>query len=145
MGIFAAQRGSIGRRPLTLMYLAWAVGMLMTAGFGLITAVWQGLFVAFVAEGSISLLIVLWYTMLQRLVPGRFLGRVMSLDWMISIAGLPLSFAVVGPLANWIGTDQTLILAGLLGAVVTIAAMFIPGALAPERDGRLAEAPAPPA
>ena len=88
------------------MYLAWALGMLMTAGFGLITAVWQGLIVAFVAEGSISLLIVLWYTMLQRLVPGRFLGRVMSLDWMISIAGLPLSFAVVGPLANWIGTDR---------------------------------------
>ena len=47
------------------MYLAWALGMLMTAGFGLITAVWQGLIVAFVAEGSISLLIVLWYTMLN--------------------------------------------------------------------------------
>jgi len=31
-------------------------------------------------------------------------------------------------------------LAGVLGAAVTIAAMFIPGALAPERDGRLAEA-----
>jgi hypothetical protein len=69
----------------------------------------------------------------------------MSLDWMISIAGLPLSFAVVGPLANWIGTDETLILAGLLGAAVTIAAMFIPGALAPERDGRLADASANPA
>ena len=112
----------------------------MTAGFGLITAVWQGLFVAFVAEGSISLLIVLWYTMLQRLVPEHFLGRVMSLDWMISIAGLPLSFAVVGPLANWIGTDETLILAGVAGAIVTIAAMFIPGARGPERDDRLAEA-----
>jgi DHA3 family tetracycline resistance protein-like MFS transporter len=122
------------------MYLAWALGMLMTAGFGLITAVWQGLFVAFVAEGSISLLIVLWYTMLHRLVPEHFLGRVMSLDWMISIAGLPLSFAVVGPLANWIGTDRTLILAGVAGAVVTVAAMFIPGARGPEHDGRLAEA-----
>jgi len=141
VGIVAAQRGSLGRRPITVMYLAWALGMLMTAGFGLITAVWQGLFVAFVAEGSISLLIVLWYTMLQRLVPEHFLGRVMSLDWMISIAGLPLSFAVVGPLADWIGTDRTLILAGVLGAGVTIAAMFIPGALSPERDGRLAGAP----
>jgi len=116
VGIVAAQRGSLGRRPITVMYLAWALGMLMTAGFGLITAVWQGLFVAFVTEGSISLLIVLWYTALQRLVPDRFLGRVMSLDWMISIAGLPLSFAVVGPLANWVGTDETLILAGVLGA-----------------------------
>jgi len=141
VGILAAQRGSLGRRPLTVMYLAWALGMLMTAGFGLITAVWQGLLVAFVTEGSISLLIVIWYTAVQRLVPDRFLGRVMSLDWMISIAGLPLSFAVVGPLANWIGTDETLILAGVLGAAVTIAAMFLPGALAPERDGRLAGAP----
>jgi MFS family permease len=142
VGIIAAQRGSIGRRPITVMYLAWALGMLMTAGFGLITSVWQGLFVAFFTEGSISLLIVLWYTALQRLVPDRFLGRVMSLDWMISIAGLPLSFAVVGPLANWIGTDETLILAGVLGAAVTLAAMFIPGARSPERDGRLTEAPA---
>jgi predicted outer membrane lipoprotein len=141
VGILAAQRGSLGRRPLTVMYLAWALGMLMTAGFGLITAVWQGLLVAFVTEGSISLLIVIWFTALQRTVPDRFLGRVMSLDWMISIAGLPLSFAVVGPLAAWIGTDATLILAGVLGAAVTIAAMFIPGALAPERDGRLAGAP----
>ena len=142
VGVVAAQRGSLGRRPITVMYLAWALGMLMTAGFGLITAVWQGLFVAFVTEGSISLLIVLWYTALQRLVPDRFLGRVMSLDWMISIAGLPLSFAVVGPLANWVGTDETLILAGVLGAAVTIGAMFIHGARSPERDGRLAEAPA---
>jgi Transmembrane secretion effector len=141
VGILAAQRGSLGRRPLTVMYLAWAIGMLMTAGFGLITAVWQGLLVAFVTEGSISLLIVIWFTALQRTVPDRFLGRVMSLDWMISIAGLPLSFAVVGPLAAWIGTDATLVLAGVLGAAVTIAAMFIPGALAPERDGRLAGAP----
>jgi predicted outer membrane lipoprotein len=140
VGIVAAQRGSIGRRPITVMYLSWALGMLMTAGFGLITAVWQGLFVAFVTEGSISLLIVIWYTSLQRIVPDQFLGRVMSLDWMISIAGLPLSFAVVGPVAEWIGTDRTLILAGVLGAGVTIAAMFIPGALAPERDGRLAGA-----
>ena len=141
VGVLAAQRGSLGRRPLTVMYLAWALGMLMTAGFGLITAVWQGLLVAFVTEGSISLLIVIWYTAIQRLVPDQFLGRVMSLDWMISIAGLPLSFAVVGPLADWIGTDQTLILAGVLGAGVTIAAMFIRGALSPERDGRLAGAP----
>jgi MFS family permease len=122
---------------LALVFAAGGLGSVLTAGFGLITAVWQGLFVAFVTEGSISLLIVIWYTALHRLVPDQFLGRVMSLDWMISIAGLPLSFAVVGPLAEWIGTDRTLILAGVLGAGVTIAAMFIPGALAPERDGRL--------
>jgi DHA3 family tetracycline resistance protein-like MFS transporter len=137
-----AQRGGLPRKPLTVMYLVWAVGMLMTAGFGLANAVWQAMIVSFVAEASIALLIVIWYTTLQRIVPDRFLGRVMSLDWMITIAGLPLSFAVVGPLAQWIGVDTTLILAGVVGAAVTIGGMFIPGALAPERDGRLAEATA---
>jgi MFS family permease len=142
VGLVMAQRGGLPRKPITVMYLVWALGMLMTAGFGLVTAVWQAMIVSFVAEASIAMLLVIWYTALQRIVPDRFLGRVMSLDWMITIAGLPLSFAVVGPLAQWIGADTTLILAGVLGGAVTIGGMFIPGARAPERDGRLAEAPA---
>jgi hypothetical protein len=75
---------------------------------------------------------------LQRLVPGHLLGRVTSLDWMITIGGVPLSFAAVGPLADAIGADLTLILAGLLGGAVTLGFMFVPGARAPERDGSLA-------
>src|SRR5436190_10647268 len=142
VGVVMAQRGGLPKKPLTVMYLVWALGMLMTAGFGLANAVWQAMIVSFVAESSIALLIVIWYTALQRIVPDRFLGRVMSLDWMITIAGLPLSFAVVGPLAQWIGVDTTLIIAGVVGGAVTIGGMFIRGARAPERDGRLAEAPA---
>jgi hypothetical protein len=75
-------------------------------------------------------------------VPRHLLGRVISLDWMISIAGVPLSFAIVGPLAGAFGADATLIGAGVLGAAVTIAFMFVRGARDPERDGRLSE-PAP--
>ncbi len=139
VGLTLGQRGALPRRPLTVMYLAWAVGMLMTAGFGVATAIWQAMVFGFLAEGSIALLIVLWFTMLQRLVPRHLLGRVISLDWMISIAGVPLSFAIVGPLAGAFGADATLIGAGLLGAAVTIAFMFVRGAREPERDGRLSE------
>ena len=139
VGLTMGQRGSLPRRPLTVMYVAWAVGMLMTAGFGIATAIWQAMIFGFVAEGSIALLIVLWYTMLQRLVPRNLLGRVISLDWMISIAGVPISFAIVGPLAAAFGVDATLIGAGVLGAVITIAFMFVRGARDPELDGRLAE------
>ena len=77
------------RKPITVLYLAWALGMLMTAGFGLVTSIWQAMVVAFVAEGSITVLVVVWYTLLQRLVPSRLLGRVASLDWLISAAGVP--------------------------------------------------------
>jgi hypothetical protein len=111
--------------------------MLATAGWGFVTGLWQGMLVALVGEGCISALIVIWMTLVQRLVPSELLGRVSSLDWMISTAGVPLSFAVVGPAASAFGVDATLIVGGVLGAVVTLAFMFYPGARSPERDGSL--------
>lgn len=139
VGLLMGQRGTLPRLPLTIMYVAWALGMLMTAGFGVATSIWQAMVFAFVAEGSIALLVVLWYTMLQRLVPRHLLGRVISLDWMISIAGVPLSFAIVGPLADAFGADATLVGSGVAGAAITMAFMFVRGARDPERDGRLRE------
>ncbi|MEO8425032.1 MAG: MFS transporter [Actinomycetota bacterium] len=132
------QRGGLPRRPLTTLYLFWALGMLMTTGFGVVNAVWQAMIVAFVAEGSITVLVVVWVTLLQRLVAPDLLGRVSSLDWMVSIGGVPISFAIVGPLAATFGAQTTMIWAGLLGAAVTIGFMFVPGARGPERDGSLA-------
>jgi len=139
----AVVMGQIGlpRRPLTLLYLSWALGMLMTAGFGVVETIWEAMAVAFVAEGSITVLVIVWVTLIQRLVPSELLGRVFSLDWMISIAGVPLSFAIVGPLAAAIGARATLIAAGVLGASVTLAFMLIPGARDPERDGSLDDPP----
>ena len=131
------QRGTLPRKPLTAMYLAWAVGMFGTAGFGLVSAVWQAMAVAFVTEASITFLVVLWVTLVQRLVPDRLLGRVFALDWMISVGGVPLSFAMTGPAAEAFGHDATLIGAGLIGGLVTLAFMFVQGARDPERDGSL--------
>ncbi|HEX5938183.1 MAG TPA: MFS transporter [Actinomycetota bacterium] len=136
---FFGQRGTLPRKPLTAMYLAWALGMFGTAGFGLVTTVWQAMAVAFVTEGSIAYLVVVWVTLVQRLVPDRLLGRVFSLDWMISTMGVPLSFAITGPTAEAIGHDATLILAGVVGGSVTLAFMLVRGARDPERDGSLVD------
>jgi predicted MFS family arabinose efflux permease len=134
-----AQRKGLPRKPVTLMYLMWALGMGMTAGFGLIATVWQGMLVSFVAEAAIAVLIVIWFTLMQRLVPQHLLGRVSSLDWMITILGTPVSFLVVGPLAAVFGADAVLVVAGVLGAAATLFVMTRRGALDPERDGSLAE------
>jgi hypothetical protein len=122
-----------------MLYATWAIGMLMTAGFGIVTRVWEAMFVAMIAESCITTLVVIWVTLIQRLVPSELLGRVSSLDWLISTAGVPLSFAVVGPSADAFGADATLIASGVLGAAITFAFMFYPGARDPERDGSLAE------
>ena len=101
--------------------------------------VWQAMAVAFVTEGSIAYLVVVWVTLVQRLVPDRLLGRVFALDWMISTMGVPLSFAITGPTAEAIGHDATLVLAGVVGGLATIAFMFVRGARDPERDGSLVD------
>jgi len=131
------QQGQLPRRAMTILYLTWACAMFATGLFGVVTTLWQAMLVGLVAEASIAALIVIWYSVLQRLVPPHLLGRISSLDWMITIAGVPLSFAAVGPLADSIGADATLIAAGLVGGGVTLLFMFLPGAREPERDGSL--------
>lgn len=143
VAIALGQRGRLPRKAITALYLAWATGMFATALFGVVNALWQAMLAALIAEGSIAALIVIWFTVIQRLVPSTLLGRVSSLDWMITIAGVPLSFAAVGPLAEAIGSDMTLIIAGLVGGVVTLVFMFLPGARDPERDGSLTDEEGP--
>jgi MFS family permease len=134
-----AQRGRLPRRPMMALYLVWATAMFASVFLGLAQTLWQAMLVAAVAEGAIAALIVIWFTVLQQLVPPDLLGRVSSLDSMITLAGVPLSFAAVGPLADAIGADATLILAGLVSGCVTLIFMFVPGALAPDHDGSLRE------
>ena len=55
------------------------------------------------------------------------LGRVSSLDWLISIGLLPISFALTGPVAGAVGARATLVGAALIGGVVTFVALFLPG------------------
>lgn len=137
------QRGRLPARAVTVLYLAWAISMFGTSLFGVVNALWQAMLVGLVTEASVAVVVVIWYTLLQRLVPSGLLGRVASLDWLITIAGVPLSFAAVGPVAESIGADATLIAAGLVGGSVTLAFMFLPGARGPERDGSLREPPPP--
>jgi hypothetical protein len=63
---------------------------------------------------------------------------VSSLDWLISIGLLPLSFALTGPVSSALGVRTTLVGAGLLGALVTAAALLVPGVR--EIDGEPARA-----
>jgi DHA3 family tetracycline resistance protein-like MFS transporter len=70
---------------------------------------------------------IVWATIKQRHVPSHLLGRVSSLDWLISIGLLPLSFALTGPVSGAIGVQMTLVGAAAIGGVVTFGALFLPG------------------
>jgi MFS family permease len=123
----------IPRRYMTFMYGTWAIATLAVAGYGLATATWQLAAACVLVNGLEAAGTVAWATAKQRLVPGRLLGRVSSVDWFVSTALLPLSYALVAPVAHAIGVRTTLIGAGVLGAVVTFGFLFLPGMRAPER------------
>ena len=48
---------------------------------------------------------IVWATAKQRHVAPQLLGRVSSLDWLISIGLLPLSFALTGPVSSVLGVQ----------------------------------------
>jgi hypothetical protein len=77
--------------------------------------------------------LVIWVTLMHRHVPGELLGRVSALDWLVSIGLTPVSFALAGPVAEAIGTDATLIGAGVLASIATFSFLAVPGLRAPER------------
>lgn len=65
---------------------------------------------------------VLWTTAVQRDVPDELLSRVISLDFLGSLALLPLGLALTGPAVAAFGREQVLI----FGAAVSFALLFPP-------------------
>ena len=120
------QRGT-PRREILFMYIAWTLATLAIAGYGLATAVWQLMAVSLAFNALETAGTIVWATAKQRHVPGALLGRVSSLDWLISIGLLPLSFALTGPVTAAIGVQATLVGAGVLGAGAMLAGLMLPG------------------
>jgi MFS family permease len=123
----AMTRSGLPSRSMTFIYVVWTLGTLAIAGYGLASAIWE-LMLASVAFNLLETAgTIVWATMKQRHVPGQMLGRVSSLDWLISIGLLPVSFALTAPLSAAFGVRATLIGAGVAGAAATLGGLMLPG------------------
>lgn len=134
MAVIVGQAG-LPRRTITFMFVSWTVGVLMIGGFGLMTELWQALVLSALSAALFEFGGIIWFTLLQQLVPRDLLGRVSSLDWLVSIGLVPLSFALTGPVAGIIGPESTLVVGGILGSLLMISLLFVPGVRDPERAG----------
>jgi MFS family permease len=142
VAVVMGQRG-MPRREITFIYIVWTLATMAVAGYGLASATWQ-LMLASIAFNSLETAgTIVWATLKQRNVPASLLGRVSSLDWLISIALLPVSLALTGPVSAAVGVQATLVGAGLVGAAVTLLALYLPGMRDIERAGAPEELPAP--
>lgn len=132
MGVAVGQFGQ-PRKRITIMYAAWSVGVALMAVYGLMTDLWQALIASLITHALFQLGQVIWITLLQQLVPRKLLGRVTSVDWLVSTGLVPVSFALTGPAAAAFGAANTMVGAALLGAVLMGMLLFVPGVRDPER------------
>jgi len=130
--IFMGQRG-LPRRKITVMYASWTAGVAFMAGYGIMGELWQAMIVAFATAALFQVGQIIWITLLQQLVPRRLLGRVASLDWLLSSGLVPVSFALTAPAAELLGPGTTMVVAGLVGAFLMGILLFAPHVRDPER------------
>ena len=126
VSLWLGQRG-VPRRYLTFMYAFWTVGTLPLLGFAYGTALWQLGLLSFVYGVCMTAGMVVWGTLMSTRVPPELRGRVHSLDWFVSIALTPVSFALTGPVSKAIGIDATMWLAAIVPAVICVVLYAVAG------------------
>jgi len=125
VGSLAVASLRMPRRYLTIMIVAWGFGCIPLAIIGSTSALWVMVVALFVVGVVFSGAQVLWGTLLQRRVPPAMLGRVSSLDFFVSLALMPVSMAVAGPVGEWIGLGPAFLAAGLLPPLIAVATLAI--------------------
>ena len=114
------------RRRGLLTYGAWALAGLMLLVMGLpIGMTWVS--VAFIVEGAaISTLGLGWMNTLQEFVPADLLGRVASIDLLVSEGLLPVGYGLAGILADRLGAPTVFVLGGAIGVLVIALGLLHP-------------------
>ncbi|WNG90416.1 tetracycline efflux MFS transporter Tet(V) [Mycobacterium sp. ITM-2016-00317] len=122
-GALAVSSRRLPRRYLTVMMTMWGLGSAplvivgVTSSFPLMAA---ATFVVGLTDGAGM---VIWGTLLQRRVPTAMLGRVSSLDFFVSLAFMPVSFAIAGPLSKVVPMEAIFLAAGLLPVLLAAVAV----------------------
>ncbi|MDP3713405.1 MAG: MFS transporter [Mycobacteriales bacterium] len=114
------QPGLVG----TLGLLAFGLeplGLLLDVSIPVLAVLW------FVAGLGFGPFLVYWESALQVDVPRELLARVISLDWMCSLALLPLGLALTGPVVDAVGDEPVLVVAIAVLVISTLLPLLVPG------------------
>ncbi len=103
---------------------AYAVTPLALALCGPVWTIAAATFVGLLGLGPFN---IWWETALQRAVPRELLARVISLDWLCSLALLPLGLALVGPAVGLLGRGPVLGTAVVVMLVTSALPLLVPG------------------
>ncbi len=116
-------------KPGLLSIVSWMFFAAAPLGLAFPIAPWFVIGCYFIAGMSTEPFGVYWSTALQREIPTEMLGRVSSVDYMGSLALLPIGMALAGPVTKVVGERPYLIGATIFHIVLCFVMLAIPGAL----------------
>jgi DHA3 family tetracycline resistance protein-like MFS transporter len=109
-----------------LTYGAWLLASLMLLMVGLPLPL-VGVSIAFFIQGAaFEVLGLAWMNSLQELVPGELLGRVTSIDYLVSFALAPIGYGLAGIAADRLGAPPVFLLGGAIAASVIALGLLHP-------------------
>jgi hypothetical protein len=135
LGAITIGQTGVGRRRVRNMFVVWGLAVLPFAFLSLTDQLPVAMLLLAMVGFGFEVGTVMWTTLLQDLVPRRLMGRVRSLDFLMSFALMPVSYVVAGPLGSAVGVLPVIGLGGALASAFTFAFMLYPNVLGPDADG----------
>ncbi|BBY84616.1 tetracycline efflux MFS transporter Tet(V) [Mycolicibacterium tokaiense] len=124
LGAIGVSSGRLPRRYLTVTMVVWGAGSLPLVIVGWTHSFPLMMLATFAVGVTDGIGMVIWGTLLQRRVPPAMLGRVSSLDFFVSLAFMPVSMALAGPLSKVISMEVIFLVAGVAPVVVATVAWW---------------------
>ncbi|WP_433359204.1 MFS transporter [Streptosporangium sp. CA-115845] len=124
IGSLLVSSWKLPRRYLTVMLTCWGGAALPLVVLGLTHSLSVMLTALFLVGATSGAGVVLWGTLLQRLVPPEMIGRVASLDFFVSIAFMPISIAIAGPLSLLVPIHTIFVGAGVIPPILALVAIM---------------------
>ena len=113
------------RARVRTMWMAWSIAPLLAIVFGLTRSAWWASFVVFIVGGFTMVGNILWQALLQSEVPTDILGRVSSVDWMVSLGLSPVGVAAAGLVSGVVGVRATIIVPALMMVVLSLVPLVL--------------------
>lgn len=119
------QRARLRHRGI-LLYVSWLCVGLGMAVMGLPVSLAAAAAALFAVGACTATLGIIWTNTMQECVPGEQLGRVASIDALVSEALVPVGFGVAGIAADRLGAAPVFVIGGLIGAAIVGAGLLHP-------------------
>ena len=117
---------------MTVLFLVLSGKVAAVGLFGFATSAATAMVASFLMGALSTVGLVIWMTLIHERVQGDLLGRVNSIDWLVSTSLMPIALAVVGPSPTRSGTGAAR-RGGFGGALLVLSFLLVPGVLAGEK------------